>query len=121
MPSPFPGMNPYLEQEDVWRDFRRCFIVTASEQLQSQLPSGFYALIRHHEFYYPLSERANPDCPQPDAVVNAVHGGPFLVSLAWTECERESYIEIIETRTREPVTANKLLSTGEKQQGPHRE
>ncbi|MGO9464835.1 MAG: DUF4058 family protein [Isosphaeraceae bacterium] len=22
MPSPFPGMNPYLEQDDAWHDFR---------------------------------------------------------------------------------------------------
>ena len=23
MPSPFPGMNPYLEQDDVWHDFHK--------------------------------------------------------------------------------------------------
>ncbi len=23
MPSPFPGMNPYLEQDDAWHDFHR--------------------------------------------------------------------------------------------------
>jgi hypothetical protein len=26
MPSPFPGMNPYLEQADVWQDFHQSFI-----------------------------------------------------------------------------------------------
>ena len=26
MPSPFPGMNPYLEQPDVWHDFHQGFI-----------------------------------------------------------------------------------------------
>ena len=26
MPSPFPGMNPYLEQRDVWRDFHGTFL-----------------------------------------------------------------------------------------------
>ena len=26
MPSPFPGMNPYLEQDDAWHDFHERFI-----------------------------------------------------------------------------------------------
>ena len=26
MPSPFPGMNPYLEQEDAWHDFHESFM-----------------------------------------------------------------------------------------------
>ena len=30
MPSPFPGMNPYLEQEDAWRDFHEAFLPTAA-------------------------------------------------------------------------------------------
>jgi len=29
MPSPFPGMNPYLEQPAVWIDFHNSFLVTA--------------------------------------------------------------------------------------------
>ena len=29
MPSPFPGMNPFLEQEDVWQDFHDSFIPAA--------------------------------------------------------------------------------------------
>jgi hypothetical protein len=37
MPSPFPGMNPYLEQEGVWQDFRYSFIPAAREILS---PAG---------------------------------------------------------------------------------
>ena len=28
MPSPFPGMNPYLEQAHLWRDFHNSFLVS---------------------------------------------------------------------------------------------
>jgi hypothetical protein len=37
MPSPFPGMNPYLEQEDVWHDFHERFIPLVATLLGSQL------------------------------------------------------------------------------------
>jgi hypothetical protein len=33
MPSPFPGMNPYLEQYDAWHDFHERFIPLAAELL----------------------------------------------------------------------------------------
>lgn len=33
MPSPFPGMNPYLEQEDVWHDFHKRFLPAAAEMI----------------------------------------------------------------------------------------
>lgn len=33
MPSPFPGMNPYLERPDVWLDFHNRFVVRFADQL----------------------------------------------------------------------------------------
>jgi Protein of unknown function (DUF4058) len=38
MPSPFPGMDPYLESPRYWQDFHGSFITYAREALQSQLP-----------------------------------------------------------------------------------
>jgi uncharacterized protein DUF4058 len=37
MPSPFPGMNPYLEQEDVWSDFHNRFIPAAADAIGPQV------------------------------------------------------------------------------------
>jgi Protein of unknown function (DUF4058) len=37
MPSPFPGMNPYLEQEDHWQDFHR------KPRLAERPPEGWLA------------------------------------------------------------------------------
>lgn len=36
MPSPFPGMNPYLEQNDTWEDFHQEFLTRARSQLANQ-------------------------------------------------------------------------------------
>ena len=35
MPSPFPGMNPFLEQDDVWHDFHEKIIPMIAERLAS--------------------------------------------------------------------------------------
>src|SRR3954470_21064346 len=37
MPSPFPGMNPYLERAGVWRKFHHHFITTAMTHLAAQV------------------------------------------------------------------------------------
>jgi len=37
MPSPFPGMSPYLEQNDTWEDFHANFITRAQEVLSGQV------------------------------------------------------------------------------------
>src|SRR5437016_5661533 len=43
MKNPFPGMNPWLE--DFWRDVHAKFLVYASDQLNSELPSGLQARV----------------------------------------------------------------------------
>jgi hypothetical protein len=37
MPSPFPGMNPYVEQDDAWHDFHERFIPLVATILGAQL------------------------------------------------------------------------------------
>src|SRR6185503_14836968 len=43
MPSPFPGMDPYLEAH--WRDVHARLIIYASDALQGALPSGLRARV----------------------------------------------------------------------------
>ena len=37
MPSPFPGMNPFLEQDDAWHDFHEKIIPMIAERLVVQV------------------------------------------------------------------------------------
>ncbi len=46
MPSPFPGMDPFLEAH--WGDVHARLIVYASDQLQRQLPSGLVAGVEQY-------------------------------------------------------------------------
>ena len=41
MPSPFPGMNPYLEQDDAWQDFHNDMISGIREALGPQVSPHF--------------------------------------------------------------------------------
>jgi hypothetical protein len=54
MPSPFPGMNPYLEQDDVWHGFHNSFMVQLSQQLQPQLGALYYARISTRQFIHKI-------------------------------------------------------------------
>lgn len=114
MPSPFPGMNPYLEQESVWRDFRLCFIVAASQLLNRLLSPRHYSVIRAKEFFYESPERGHSDPLQPDAVVHAAPGSSLPVRLPATDKDRESYIEICDAKSREAVAVIQLLSRSTK-------
>jgi hypothetical protein len=43
MPSPFPGMDPYLESPDIWPDFHHRFAEHVSAELNRTLPAPYYA------------------------------------------------------------------------------
>jgi Protein of unknown function (DUF4058) len=44
MPSPFPGMNPYLEHADVWQDFHQSFIPLLRRLLAEQVRPKYLVL-----------------------------------------------------------------------------
>ena len=56
MPSPFPGMNPYLEQEDVWHDFHERFIPLAATLLGAQLRPRYIVKIDEHIYVHEMVE-----------------------------------------------------------------
>lgn len=43
MPSPFPGMDPYLEDPAIWPDLHNRLAYTLSEVLNQSLPAPYYA------------------------------------------------------------------------------
>ena len=55
MASPFPGMNPYLEQETVWHDFQKRFMAAAAADLTSKIRPHYYVQIGEHRFLHEYS------------------------------------------------------------------
>ena len=62
MPSPFPGMDPWLENSRVFADLRFSFIVRLSAELNRVLPEPFYSRFGYRVWYEPAAyRRAVPD------------------------------------------------------------
>ena len=58
MPSPFPGMDPYLEDPDVFPNLHDKFIVYLEEFLQPQLPERYYAKTAQRTWVEDTEQRA---------------------------------------------------------------
>ena len=54
MPSPFPGMDPYLEQ--FWRDVHARLIIYSADQLQTRLPPDLRARVEERVIVEPGDE-----------------------------------------------------------------
>lgn len=74
MPSPFPGMDPYLEQSGAWSDFHLEFISCLRSTLRRQLPSNYNARIQERVTVLPEEERQHfiEIYDQPDQTLVAV-------------------------------------------------
>ena len=104
MPSPFPGMNPYIEQDDVWHDFHARFLPAAAEAIGSQVQPDYIVKIDEHVYVHEL-----PSEPR------------RLLGRADLSVEHETFIEIRDRRSRELVCAIEVLSPSNKRPGPDRE
>jgi hypothetical protein len=128
MPSPFPGMDPYLEEPTLWPDFHASFLTYVRELLQPQLRPKYNARIEErihliqppHDYYPDISIIRHPLRERPGTMTTAVTADePYLIKALETEF-REPYIEIVYLPTGDVVTTIELLSpinkTGEGRQ-----
>ena len=133
MPSPFPGMDPYLEAH--WRDVHAGLIIYARDALQGQLPTGLRARAEESVLLEtPQGLGAHPLFPdvrvveftsrrdtetRPGAAVAVAE--PRLVE-AEPEPFTEPFLEIIDRESgNRVVTVVEFLSPSNKSPGPNRE
>lgn len=134
MSSPFPGMNPYLEQEDVWHDFHQRFPVVAAELLTAQVDPRYIVRIDQHTFIHELSAEERRPFGRPDVFVTPsssytpqeASGGVALeefqpVWLPAVDIVRQPFIEIRDRQSRHVITVVELLSPSNKYAGSDRE
>lgn len=121
MPSPFPGMDPYLEQ--FWRDIHARCIIYAADQLPARLPAGLRARVEERVFVEPVFGATRSVCPdirvvergRGPAAATAVEPGPEvaepLVIFLPDEPVTESFIAVIDVGSgRRVVTVIEMLS-----------
>ena len=133
MASPFPGMNPFLEQNDSWEDFHTEFITHARDTLNGEVGPNYLVKVEVRLILHELSAderryfgRADVGItgppPQP-AAGTATEGvaAPFRLTLPAVDAERIASLEIRDRRNRRIVTVLELLSPSNKTPGPDRD
>lgn len=135
MPSPFPGMNPYLEQPAAWQDFHQRLITYISDALAAQIRPGFFVKIEESVFIHePSDEERRKMLGRPDVSVfdsdsvgvvavaepRTLSHSALIAKIPDIEVERHSYIEIRDRQGRDLVTMIEVLSPLQKCRGPDR-
>jgi hypothetical protein len=136
MPSPFPGMDPYLEAPEFWPDFHGTLVTAIRAALTPILPEGFFAELDQYVWLEQEDTVHRERRGRPDVYVTNGGGRKPLVkpggSVAITEptvrlrlptVEKvvgPRYIRIMSQRQRRVVTAIELLSPANKKPGDDR-
>lgn len=134
MPSPFPGMNPYLERASVWHDFHERWIPMAAEMIGAQVLPRYFVRIDEHVYIHELFEEERRFHGRGDLLVSAlapanpVTGGvnyapeaPAEVRVPAVDSESLSYLQVRDRDSNELITVVELLSPANKYAGPDRE
>lgn len=133
MPSPFPGMNPFLEQDDAWHDFHERFLPMVADVLVPQVRANYIVKIDEHVYVHELPDEPRQLLGQADISVGrsdrtaapgpgvGIIEAPARVRLPAMDVERLAFVEVRDRRNCELVTVVELLSPSNKRPGPDRE
>ena len=130
MPSPFPGMDPFIEQQE-WEDFHSTFNTVLREQLSPHVEPHYIARVEKRVYVEHPPEHGLPDRWADVAVMRfdrAERGVATAAATAYDaatiECElplsverHETYLVIRERETQEVVTIIETLSPANKRNG----
>lgn len=123
MPSPFPGMDPYLEERSLWPDLHQRLITYISEALQPALRPKYIARIGERIEVASFDKGYIPDVlivePPREPARLTPQGGPLVADAPITvafldETRRVPFIEIIYRGTGDVVTLIEVLSPANK-------
>jgi Protein of unknown function (DUF4058) len=127
VPSPFPGMDPYLEHPTLWPGVHNGLIAALQLSLAPQLRPRYYVAIEERLYITEADQRVfvgRPDlavvgqpaaetAPQPAPSASSV----LTVQVPLPDEVRETYLEVRETRTDYVLTVLEILSPTNKRPG----
>ena len=130
MPSPFPGMDPYLEDPEIWPDVHLGMIAAVRADLQARLPSRYRAridarlVIEEPEPYSYRPDVSVAEVSEPEAhYATTADPGTRITAdepvtvVASAEPIRQGFIEIRFAHGGEVVTVIEILSPSNKSRG----
>jgi hypothetical protein len=132
MPSPFPGMDPYLENPAHWPDVHQSLITYIRDALQPHVRPNYLARIGERVYIVQQARSLYPDmtliqrplretATQPSSVVapkdsTSTPDTPVILTLEAAEL-REPFVEIVHTLDAQVVTVIETLSPTNKAHG----
>lgn len=137
MPSPFPGMNPYLEHDSVFHGFHQRLIVEISNALVPQIRPAYIAdtdvnvyihelsgderLLGRPDLYVADAKRAGRAVPATVGPAAAASVAPVASALPpAVDVVEIPYVKIMDRETRQVVTVIEVLSRTNKLKGDDR-
>ena len=128
MPSPFPGMDPYLETPDLWPDVHNNLIIGIQDALNHELRRDYVARVELRVY---IANEEDERAMIPDVRIEKVNGGhksrnggsalviaePIIVPLMLDEEIQESRVEIKHAKSGSFVAVIEVLSPTNKIRG----
>ncbi len=135
MPSPFPGMDPYLERPSLWPDVYLELVRAIRAALVPQVAPRYYVAVEEHTYVVTADPRTfvgrpdvivvrpprEPEEPLAGAPPVTVLERPVTVELPLSDEIRQRYLEIRDTETHQVITVIEVLSPTNKRPGLNRE
>lgn len=131
MPSPFPGMDPFIEGQ-MWRDFHTTILSAIREALMATVAPKYFVKVEESVYLQQEADESE-GLRYPDvSVVEGELAEPFQTSYAGTATAllepkvytvpkvriyRQRYLEVIERQSRRVVTVIEFLSPTNKGDG----
>ncbi|MBC6421971.1 MAG: DUF4058 family protein [Hormoscilla sp. SP5CHS1] len=137
MRSPFPGMNPYLENPQIWPQIHKRLIVAIANAMNQKLRPK-YRMEIEERVYADDTNNGNsllvgiPDnvlvqtsptsshSPESNVVVAALPSLPVKVTLPLPKTFKEWYLEVRDVATGAVITVIEIISPKNKKAGPGR-
>jgi len=129
MPSPFPGMNPYLENPELWSEVHSRLITALAIAIESGLSRKYRVAIEKRTYLSDGEESVLVGIPDvsiyPQSTITKISSTTTLiaqdesvmVTIPMPEEVRESYLEIREVTTKDVVTVIEVISPKNKSAG----
>ena len=125
MPTPFPGMDPYVEQPVLWLDVHNGLIAELRNALAPQLRPRYYVALEERRYLaepaglafvsrpdvtvvgspIPAANRTSPGAASSMGVATLE---PVIVELPMHESVRETYLEVRLTQTHAVIAVLEL-------------
>lgn len=132
MRSPFPGMNPYLENPELWSEVHSRLIVAIADDLTDHLSEKYRVAIEKRTYFSGGDDSLLVGIPDVSVVGKSPEQSqlsatatlpvePITVTVPMAEEVQERYLEIREVATGSVITTIEILSPKNKRSGEGRQ